>query len=143
MGNGFPIGGVLIAPEFQSSYGLLGTTFGGNHLACAAALSVLEVIESENLTEGIANLNHFLTRELETLPGDWKLKGRGLMLGLEFDFEVAELRKKMIHDKKIFTGGSANRKLLRILPPLNITKEDLGHFAKSLKTLLKPEWTEL
>mgnify|MGYP000489424537 CR=1 FL=1 len=140
MGNGFPIGGVLIASSFQPSFGLLGTTFGGNHLACAAALSVLEVIQKERLVAGIGELNEFLIDRLKSLPGVQRIKGRGLMLGLEFDFEVAGLRKRMIHEKKIFTGGSSNPRLLRILPPLNITKEELAHFAESLDELLKEEW---
>lgn len=140
MGNGFPIGGVLISPLFEPSFGLLGTTFGGNHLACAAALSVLEVIENEQLVEGIKELSEFLTERLKSLPGVQRIKGRGLMLGLEFDFEVSGLRKRMIHEKRIFTGGSSNPRLLRILPPLNITKEELTRFAESLEALLKEHW---
>ena len=136
MGNGFPIGGVLIAPEFQSSFGLLGTTFGGNHLACAAALSVLEVIEEERLVEGISSLSGLVREELQSLPGLKRIKGRGLMLGVELDFEVSGLRKRLIHEKRIFTGGSANPKLLRILPPLNVSKEELVYFTNSLKSLL-------
>ena len=139
MGNGFPVGGVLIAPSFKPSFGLLGTTFGGNHLACAAALSVLEVMEDEGVMEGISELGQFLSDRLKSLPGVQRIKGRGLMLGLEFDFEVSSLRKRMIHEKKIFTGGSSNPKLLRILPPLNVTKEELAHFAESLEDLLKEE----
>lgn len=140
MGNGFPIGGVLIAPSFQPSFGLLGTTFGGNHLACAAALSVLEVIQKERLVAGVSDLSEFLIDRLKSLPGVQRIKGRGLMLGLEFDFEVAGLRKRMIHEKKIFTGGSSNPRLLRILPPLNVSKEELAQFAESLDELLKEEW---
>ncbi len=140
MGNGFPIGGVLIAPSFQPSFGLLGTTFGGNHLACAAALSVLEVIQNERLVAGVSDLSEFLIDRLKSLPGVQRVKGRGLMLGLEFDFEVAGLRKRMIHEKKIFTGGSSNPRLLRILPPLNVSKEELAQFAESLDELLKEEW---
>ncbi len=139
MGNGFPVGGVLIAPSFQPSFGLLGTTFGGNHLACAAALSVLEVMEKERVIDGIGDLSEFLTDRLRSLPGVHRIKGRGLMLGLEFAFEVAGLRKRMIYEKKIFTGGSSNPRLLRILPPLNVTKEELAHFAESLEALLKEE----
>ncbi len=140
MGNGFPIGGVLIAPSFEASFGLLGTTFGGNHLACAAALSVLEVIEKEQLVEGVEERSEFLTERLKSLPGVQRIKGRGLMLGLEFDFKVAGLRKRMIHEKRIFTGGSSNPRLLRILPPLNVTKSELNHFAESLEAVLKEEW---
>ena len=136
MGNGFPIGGVLINPGFEPSYGLLGTTFGGNHLACAAALSVLEVIEAEELIPGAEALSKFLVDRIGNLKEVKRIKGRGLMLGLEFDFAVSELRKRMIYEKKIFTGGSSNPNLLRILPPLNVTREELGHFAESLADLL-------
>lgn len=136
MGNGFPIGGVLIGPGFEASYGLLGTTFGGNHLACAAALSVLEVIETEELIPGTEALSKFLVDRIGNLKQVKRIKGRGLMLGLEFDFAVSELRKRMIYEKKIFTGGSSNPNLLRILPPLNVTREELGHFAGSLADLL-------
>lgn len=137
MGNGFPIGGVLIGPEFEASYGLLGTTFGGNHLACAAALSVLDVIEGEELIGGVEALSRFLADRIEPLEAVKRIKGRGLMLGLEFDFGVSELRRRMIFEKRIFTGGSSNPNLLRILPPLNITREELGHFADALADLLK------
>lgn len=136
MGNGFPIGGVLIGPGFEASYGLLGTTFGGNHLACAAALSVLEVIETEELIPGTEALSKFLVDRIGNLKEVKRIKGRGLMLGLEFDFAVSELRKRMIYEKKIFTGGSSNPNLLRILPPLNVTREELGYFAGSLADLL-------
>ena len=136
MGNGFPIGGVLIGPGFEASYGLLGTTFGGNHLACAAALSVLEVIEAEELIPGVEALSKFLVDRIGSLKEVKRIKGRGLMLGLEFDFGVSELRKRMIYEKKIFTGGSSNPNLLRILPPLNVTREELGQFAESLADLL-------
>ena len=139
MGNGFPIGGVMIAPSFEASFGLLGTTFGGNHLACAAALSVLEVIKNEQVIEGIEERSAYLKERLKSLPGVQRIKGRGLMLGLEFDFEVAALRKRMIHEKRIFTGGSSNSRLLRILPPLNVTKDELAHFADALEALLKVE----
>jgi acetylornithine aminotransferase len=139
MGNGFPIGGVMIGPSFEASFGLLGTTFGGNHLACAAALSVLDVLENEQLIEGIEERSAYLKERLESLPGVQRIKGRGLMLGLEFDFEVATLRKRMIHEKRIFTGGSSNPRLLRILPPLNVTKAELAHFADALEALLKVE----
>lgn len=135
MGNGFPIGGVLIGPGFEASYGLLGTTFGGNHLACAAALSVLEVIETEELIPGTEALSKFLVDRIGNLKQVKRIKGRGLMLGLEFDFAVSELRKRMIYEKKIFTGGSSNPNLLRILPPLNVTREELGYFVDSLDDL--------
>jgi len=137
MGNGFPIGGVLIGPQFEASFGLLGTTFGGNHLACAAALAVLEVLEEERLIQGVEGLNRFLTDRIGSIKKIKRIKGQGLMLGLEFDFNVSELRKRMIYEKRIFTGGSSNPNLLRILPPLNVKREELGYFAEALKELLE------
>ena len=113
MGNGFPVGGVLIHNKFKPWFGQLGTTFGGNHLACVATLSVLEVLEQENLLENATELEHTFREIANTIPQIKKVKGRGLMLGLEFDFEVADLRKKLIYDQHVFTGGSANKKLLR------------------------------
>lgn len=136
MGNGFPIGGILIAPHIKAEYGMLGTTFGGNHLACAASLAVLEVLEKENLMKNVDQINNYCLQQLKNVPQIKKIKGRGLMLGLEFDFEVGELRKKLIYEHQIFTGGSANKKLLRILPPLNITKTEIDIFIKALKEVL-------
>lgn len=133
MGNGFPVGGILIHESIKASYGMLGTTFGGNHLACAASLAVLEVIEKENLIENASEIGEYFKRIASTIPQVKKIKGRGLMLGLEFDFEVADLRKKLIYDQHIFTGGAMNKKLLRILPALNITKQDIDLFFEALK----------
>src|SRR5690606_4639803 len=117
MGNGFPIGGVLISDKIKAKYGMLGTTFGGNHLACAAGISVLDVMEKEHLMQNVNEVYGYFLQEIKTVPKIKKVKGKGLMLGVEFDFEVGELRKKLIFDKHIFTGGSNNKNLLRILPP--------------------------
>ncbi len=136
MGNGFPIGGVLIHKSIEASYGLLGTTFGGNHLACAAGLAVLEVMEKENLVANASDIYDYFVQKAKELPQVHKVKGRGLMLGLEFDFDVAELRKKLIHNQHIFTGGAKNKNLLRILPALNISKKDVDVLFKALKTEL-------
>ena len=133
MGNGFPIGGVLIHESIKASYGMLGTTFGGNHLACAAGLAVLEVIEKENLIENAANLFEYFKEKAAAIPQVKRVKGMGLMLGLEFDFEVAELRKKLIHNQHMFTGGASDKHVLRVLPALNITKENLDQFFDALK----------
>ncbi|GBF21359.1 MULTISPECIES: aspartate aminotransferase family protein [Arenibacter] len=133
MGNGFPIGGVLIHESIKASYGMLGTTFGGNHLACAAGLAVLEVIEKENLIENAAHLFEYFKEKAAAIPQVKRVKGMGLMLGLEFDFEVAELRKKLIHNQHMFTGGASDKHVLRVLPALNITKENLDHFFDALK----------
>ncbi|MET0759428.1 MAG: aminotransferase class III-fold pyridoxal phosphate-dependent enzyme, partial [Flavobacterium sp.] len=136
MGNGFPIGGILISPEFKASHGLLGTTFGGNHLACAAAISVLETIESENLMNNVKVQNEYFIGQMKQFPEIKKIKGKGLMLGLEFDFDISELRKKLIYEEFIFTGSASQKNLLRILPPLTITKSDIDFFVKGLKNAL-------
>ena len=136
MGNGFPVAGVLIHEKIKASYGLLGTTFGGNHLACAATLAVLEVMERENL---LANANHlgvYFLKKAQEIPQVKRTKGKGLMLGLEFDFEVAELRKKLIYEHHLFTGGAKDKHVLRILPALNITKADMDVFFDKLKIAL-------
>jgi len=136
MGNGFPIGGVLISDKIKAEFGMLGTTFGGNHLACVAALAVLEIIEKEALINNVKTVNAYFLKQIQSVKQVKKVKGRGLMLGLEFDFEVAELRKKLIYQKHIFTGGANNKKLLRILPPLNITTTHIDLFINALKELL-------
>ncbi|MAM19240.1 MAG: aspartate aminotransferase family protein [Gramella sp.] len=137
MGNGFPIGGVLIDNKIKSKYGMLGTTFGGNHLACAAGISVLDVIEKENLIENASELSEYIQQKAKEIPQIKKVKGRGLMIGLEFEFEVAALRKDLLFNYQIFTGAASNKKLLRILPPLNIQKEHFEAFFKALKTALE------
>ncbi|MBN9284228.1 MULTISPECIES: aminotransferase class III-fold pyridoxal phosphate-dependent enzyme [unclassified Flavobacterium] len=136
MGNGFPVGGILISPGFKASYGLLGTTFGGNHLACAAALSVLETIEKEALIDNVRLQHDYFCDQMQQFPEIKKVKGRGLMLGLVFDFDVSELRQKLIYEEYIFTGNAAQKNLLRILPPLSITKDDTDYFVKGLKNAL-------
>ncbi|MBQ4912977.1 aminotransferase class III-fold pyridoxal phosphate-dependent enzyme [Maribacter sp. MMG018] len=136
MGNGFPIGGILIHEDIKASYGLLGTTFGGNHLACAASLAVLEVLEKENLIENAAKIGAYFKEKAKEIPQVKKVKGQGLMLGLEFDFEVGELRKKLIYDQHLFTGGAKNKQLLRILPALTITEKDIDIFFNALKAQL-------
>ncbi len=136
MGNGFPIGGVLIHKKIKASYGMLGTTFGGNHLACAASLAVLEVIEKENLIQHTKDISAYFKEKAVSIPSVKRIKGRGLMLGLEFDFEVAELRKKLIYDHHIFTGGAKNKKVLRILPALNIDKTAIDTFFIALQKAL-------
>ena len=132
MGNGFPIGGILIHPDIEAKFGMLGTTFGGNHLACVAGLSVLKVIEEENLIENVNEMSAYFIKIAETIPQIKNIKGRGLMLGLEFDFEVGDLRKKLIYDYHIFTGGAMNKSLLRILPPLTVRKDHIDQFFEAL-----------
>ncbi len=133
MGNGFPVGGVLIHESIEASYGMLGTTFGGNHLACAATLAVLEVIENENLIKNTEEVGAYFVEKAKEIPAIKQIKGKGLMLGIEFDFEVGELRKKMIYNQHIFTGGAMNKRLLRFLPALNCTKEHIDLFFNALK----------
>lgn len=136
MGNGFPIGGILIHPNIKSSFGLLGTTFGGNHLACVASLTVLEVIEEEQLMQNAKEISAYFTEKAKEISEIKNIKGRGLMLGLEFDFPISELRKKLIFTHKIFTGSAKNPNLLRILPPLTIKKKHVDLFFEALKNEL-------
>ena len=136
MGNGFPIGGILISPKFTASYGLLGTTFGGSHLACAAGIAVLDAIESQDLMDNVNSIYAYFLEAIKQVPEVIKVKGKGLMLGVEFDFDVSTLRKKMIIEKHIFTGNANNKNLLRILPPLTINKEAIDTFIIALKETL-------
>ena len=133
MGNGFPVGGILIHPLIKASFGLLGTTFGGNHLACAATLSVLDVLEKENLMKNAKNISEYFQDKAKSLPHLKSIKGRGLMLGLEFDFPISELRKKLIFNHHIFTGSAKNPNLIRILPPLTIQKKHIDVFFDALE----------
>ena len=137
MGNGFPIGGILISPKFKASYGLLGTTFGGSHLACAAGIAVLDVIKEQKLMDNVNEVYAYFLNAIKQIPEVKKVKGKGLMLGVEFDFEINDLRKKMIIDKHIFTGNANNKNLLRILPPLTINKKGIDTFIIALKEALQ------
>lgn len=133
MGNGFPIGGILIHPTIKASMGLLGTTFGGNHLACAASLAVLEVIAEEKLLQNAKEISLYFEEKATAIPNIKSIKGRGLMLGLEFDFPIGELRKKLIFNHHIFTGSAKNPNLIRILPPLTVQKKHIDVFFEALK----------
>ncbi len=135
MGNGFPIGGVLISNKFKPWFGMLGTTFGGNYLACAAALAVLEVMEKENLIENAYVVGNYIVTKCKKSLNNCKVRGLGLMIGLEFDDEIVELRKKLLFEDKIFTGVSGT-KTIRILPPLNISKQEADIFLNKLTTSL-------
>ncbi len=133
MGNGFPIGSVLIkSDKIKPAKGRLGTTYGGNHLACAAGIAVLDVIKKEQLLQNSQRIGAKLSEILTNLPGVKKVKGRGLMLGAEFEFPVAAMRKSMVLDHFLFTGSSSNPNLLRILPPLNINENHLDEFESKL-----------
>jgi len=136
MGNGFPIGGVLIHPEIKASYGLLGTTFGGNHLACAAGLAVLEIIEKEKLIGHAEKMGNFLIPELKKITGVSEVRGKGLMIGIDLDRESGPVRSELVSRYRIFTGSSAGKHTIRLLPPLNIEINQLSSFLDSLKKIL-------
>ncbi|WP_228852493.1 aspartate aminotransferase family protein [Aegicerativicinus sediminis] len=133
MGNGFPIGGILIHPKFKASYGLLGTTFGGNHLACAAGISVLKVLKEQSIADNVKKVSNYFMERAKGLKKLKGIKGRGLMLGLEFDFKVADIRKKLIYDHHIFTGSANNPNLIRLLPPLTVKEAHFDQFFNSLE----------
>lgn len=133
--NGFPMGGVLISPQFTSIYGQLGTTFGGNHLACAAAISVLDIMEKEELVVNAKQVGDFLIEELRKMPYIKEVRGRGLMIGLEFDVAVREIRQKLLFEQKVFTGVAGNN-VIRILPPLCLTMEEAREFLSRLSEIL-------
>lgn len=136
MGNGFPVGGVLIHPKFQASNGLLGTTFGGNHLACAASIAVLDVMKDENLIENAQEMGEYIENEIKDLPHIKSIRRKGLMIGIELDRDCSEIRKSLLFDHHIFTGNSNDKTVLRILPALNIKKEETDLFINALKTVL-------
>ena len=136
MGNGFPVAGVLIQPKYEAKYGMLGTTFGGGYLACAASIAVLEVMDQEKLIDNALTTGNYLIEQLKAIPQIGEVRGRGLMLGMEFSGPVAPLRNKLIHEHRIFTGASSNKNVLRILPPLTLQKEQADIFIESLKICL-------
>jgi acetylornithine aminotransferase len=136
MGNGFPIGGLLLSPEFKASYGLLGTTFGGNHLACAAGLAVLEVLESEHLQQKALELGERLMAELRTIPGVVDVRGKGLMIGLDLNQDAGPIRSLLVSRYKIFTGSAAGKETIRLLPPLSVEWSQLNSFVLALKEVL-------
>ena len=132
MGNGFPVGGILIAPHIQSRHGMLGTTFGGNHLACAAALAVLEIIEEENLIEFAKQRGMYLMNRLKTIDGIENVRGKGLMIGFNVPEELKELRKKLLYDFNIFTG-EAKPNVIRLLPSLALSRKQSDEFLEALQ----------
>ena len=136
MGNGFPIGGVLIAPHFEAHPGLLGTTFGGSHLACAAAIAVLDGMEREKLVENAADTGEYLLGELRKADGPKEIRGRGLMIGIEIDGSGAEFRKKLLFGKHVFTGG-AGASTVRLLPALCLTRELADRFLDAFDATLR------
>lgn len=137
MGNGFPIGGVLIHPDFKASYGLLGTTFGGNHLACAAGLAVLEVIENEKLMDNSHQQGTWVMEELSKMDSVTDIRGKGLMIGIDLDREAGPVRSELVHKFRIFTGSAAGKHTIRLLPPLTIDAKALHLFIDSLQAVLE------
>jgi len=135
MGNGFPIGGIIVSPKIPARHFMLGTTFGGNHLACAAALAVLEVIEKDRLMENAASTGQFLMSELQAIPEISGVRGRGLMIGFDVPESHKSLKKNLLHDFKIFTG-EAKPNVIRLLPSLALTMEDATTFIASLKAAI-------
>lgn len=135
MGNGFPIGGVLISPQFTPVYGMLGTTFGGNHLACTAACAVLDVMRDEHLVDNAARVGQYLIDRLREIPQIKEVRGKGLMIGLEFDQPVKELRNRLLFEQHVFTGASGTH-VIRLLPPLSLSQEQADCFIGKLKNIL-------
>lgn len=135
IGNGFPIGVVLISPKFQAVYGELGTTFGGNHLACAAAEAVLEVMQEENLLDNVNRVGCYLMDELRKIEGIKEVRGRGLMIGMEFDEPIKDIRRRLLFEEHVFTGVSGTN-VIRLLPPLTLSMEQAEEFITRFKRVL-------
>lgn len=136
--NGFPMSGLLISPKFKPVYGQLGTTFGGNHLACAGAIAVLDIIEQENLVQNAAEVGEYLMNKIKeaNLPHIVEVRGRGLMIGIELDMPYKEVRTRLVKEQKVFTGCSGTN-TLRLLPPLTLTKAEADEFVEKLKIVLE------
>ncbi len=138
MGNGFPIGGVLISPDIPAKSKMLGTTFGGNHLACAAAIAVLDIIKDENLVEKSFDNGQYLIQKLKEIPSLVDVRGKGLMIAIDFEFPAKDVSKILREEFKILVGSASNPKTMRLLPPLIITKQEIDYFVESLeKSLVK------
>lgn len=136
MGNGFPVAGISIAPKFKPWHGMLGTTFGGNHLACAAALAVLEVIEQDHLLQNAEEVGTYLISELQKIEGIKEVRGRGLMIGIELPEHLSNVKKDLLFKHHIFTG-EAKPNVIRLLPALNLTKDQADQFLNKFKIALK------
>ena len=136
IGNGFPMGGVIISPKFIPVYGQLGTTFGGNHLACAAAIAVLDVMKQDALVENAAKVGAYLMEELKKFPQIKEVRGQGLMIGMEFDEPIKDIRKKLLFEQKVFTGVSGTN-VIRLLPPLCLSMDEAAEFLARFKKVLE------
>ena len=136
IGNGFPMGGVIISPKFEPVYGQLGTTFGGNHLACAAAIAVLDVMKQECLVDNASKIGTYLMEELKKFPQIKEVRGQGLMIGMEFEEPIKEIRRKLLFEQKVFTGVSGTH-VIRLLPPLCLSKAEADEFLARFKKVLE------
>ena len=139
MGNGFPIGGVLIHPGIKPWHGMLGTTFGGSPLACAAGIAVLEIIKKENLIEQAQITGEYLTEEVQKLPGVKEIRGTGLMLGIAFDFPIKDLRNTLALEERVLTGNASDPNTLRLLPALNIGHKETAKVIKAIRKVIKQQ----
>lgn len=137
MGNGFPVGGVLIAPHIKAKHGMLGTTFGGAYLACAAAIAVLDVIKDEKLIENAAGIGDYLIGKIKKMEGVKEVRGKGLMIGVEMEFNAGALRNDLVFKHQIFTGSASNKNTVRLLPPLTITQAEADHFLQGFTLALQ------
>ncbi|MEP1097606.1 MAG: aminotransferase class III-fold pyridoxal phosphate-dependent enzyme [Cyclobacteriaceae bacterium] len=137
MANGFPMASVLISPEIEAWHGMLGTTFGGNHLACAAGLATLEILEKEDLILNAQKMGNYLISALKEIPGVVEVRGRGLMIGVELEYPSKEVRARLLFDHNIFTGSADNPNTLRILPPLCVSTKELDQLIEALKKITK------
>lgn len=135
IGNGFPVGAISISPKIVAKYGMLGTTFGGNHLACRAAIAVADVMVQDNLIENVVNVGDYLINELRKIDGIAEIRGKGLMIAIELPYDSSEIRKKLLFEEHIFVGA-AGKNIIRLLPALNITKEHADHFLSAFKKVL-------
>jgi len=133
MGNGFPVAGLLIHPDIKAQHGMLGTTFGGNYLACAAAIAVLDVIKEEKLVDNALETGNYIMQQLKDIKGIKEIRGLGLMIGIELNGPCQQLRKALLFKHQVFTGASSNKNTLRILPALNITRIEADIFLKAFK----------
>lgn len=136
IGNGFPMGCVLISPQFTPTAGQLGTTFGGNHLACSAAQAVLDVIRNENLLQNVNSVGEYLMNELKAIPQIKEIRGKGLMIGMEFDEPIKDIRRRLLFEEHVFTGVSGTN-VIRLLPPLSLTMNEAKEFITRLKRALQ------
>ncbi len=136
MANGFPIGGVLVSPKIPAKHKMLGTTFGGNHLACAAAIAVLEIIADENLMEESFQKGAYLIQKLQEIPQIKEIRGKGLLIGIDFEIPAAQVSKKLREEHKIFVGSATNPLTMRLLPPLTISYSEIDYFISSLQSVL-------